>query len=553
MSPNHNIAKLVTKNAKDLSSQKAIISLIKNKIKQITFEEVDQFTDRYAFGFNKAGITKGMKVLMLVPHSIEFYLIIFSLFKTGAVPIIIDPGMKKKDLLKCIDQADAEAMVGIPIAFLLKKVFKKNFKSIKINIIVGPKLFFKAISLNSFNAINKKEHFEIVNVNSNDMAAILFTSGSTGVAKGVVYEHGMFFHQTQIIKEMFQLKPGLSDLPCFPLFGLFSLALGVTLYLPDIDTSFPAKADPAKIVKAINKYEITNCFASPAIWEKVINYCINNNLRLHSLKNSMAAGAPINYSLLHNMKKYLLSNEGDMWVPYGATESLPVSVITASERLKTDELHLHKIASINVGKAVNGVQIKIIESTEHEINSIQQAKELNALQIGEIIVKSASTTKVYYKQEEKTKLAKIKDDNSFWHRMGDVGFLDAESNLWYCGRKDHVVKINDNITLYSIPCELIANQHDSVFRSALVSVKNQSNTIEPVIVVELKRGIREKNKKYIANEILSFIQSQLGHSYISKLLFYKYLPVDVRHNAKINREYLAHWSQNQIFFYEISK
>ena len=159
-------------------------------------------------------------------------------------------------------------------------------------------------------------------------------------------------------------------------------------------------------------------------------------------------------------------------------------------------------------------------------------------------MKASWVTKTYFNREDVTHLAKIPDGKTFWHRMGDVGKWDEQNRLWFCGRKSHRV-VTHVKTLFTIPCEALFNQHTDVRRSALVGIGSGSHR-EPVIIIE------PENKNRVANNRADFIQELLEiaaastHTQsIKKVLFYPDFPVDVRHNAKIFREKLAAWAENQ--------
>ena len=157
-------------------------------------------------------------------------------------------------------------------------------------------------------------------------------------------------------------------------------------------------------------------------------------------------------------------------------------------------------------------------------------------------MKAPWVTKTYYNSEDVTRLAKIPDGETFWHRMGDVGKLDEQNRLWFCGRKSHRV-ITHLETLFTIPCEALFNQHPDVKRSALVGIGSGSYR-KPVIIIEPENKNRVVNNAFI--QVLLEIAASSSHTRsIKKVLFYPDFPVDVRHNAKIFREKLAAWAENQ--------
>jgi acyl-CoA synthetase (AMP-forming)/AMP-acid ligase II len=546
-----NIAQFIPQLAEKYPDSKAIIYKLGRRYMECTFKEFEEISNSYAAGFLQQGIKKGTRVIMLVPHSLDFYLVMFSLFKVGAVPVVVDPGMRKKDMLICIKESQAEALIGIPLAHLLKSVFKSYFQSCNISIIVGKKTIWQGVTLKDIKTQFANAKRIMVETLETDLSAILFTSGSTGIAKGVEYEHGMFYQQVIAIQNLYDIRPGNKDLPCFPLFGLFSLAMGVTLILPDINPSKPAKVNPKKIVEPILKYGITNCFASPAIWNNVCAYCEKNKITLPSLRVALAAGAPIAGHIIKRLCENVLPKNGDVFTPYGATESLPVASISGRDRLAHTMEKTNTGSGICVGSPVQNVKVKIISIENNPIINLRDIVELPNGEIGEILVSSPSTTKQYFLKPDKTKLSKIYEDNIVWHRMGDVGYLDTNGVLWFCGRKDHRVEISKSEVLFTIPCEGIFNTHPKVSRTALVGIKIEKNTIVPVLMIELKSEFWKLKGQGLAQEILGLGQKFPHTKKIKKAIFYKDFPVDIRHNAKIDREYLAKWAQIQPSFFEL--
>ncbi|HEX6985639.1 MAG TPA: fatty acid CoA ligase family protein [Planctomycetaceae bacterium] len=379
-----------------------------------------------------------------------------------------------------------------------------------------------------------------------DPAAIIFTSGGTGPPKGVVYEHGMFAAQVELLRERFDVRPGEVDLPGFPLFALFNAAMRVTTVVPDIDPTRPAKADPRKILDPIRRYGVTQAFGSPALWNRVGRHCERTGETIPHLKRALSAGAPVPLHVLKRMTAALAEPGADLHTPYGATEALPVATIAASEVLSETAERSRHGAGTCVGRPFPQVRVKILEITDGPIASLGDVRELPPGEIGEIVVSSPSATREYFRRPRETALAKIPDGDGFWHRMGDVGYLDGQGRLWFCGRKAHVVETGHG-RMFSVCCEAIFNEHPDVYRSALVGIGPKGRQ-RPVIVVELE-GFRgpidaDLRRLALANPLTERIDT---------FLYHKSFPVDVRHNIKIDRERLGRWAAKRLGVAEASR
>ncbi len=540
-----NIAHRLTHLSKTTPQKKAVLFPHwdkKNKVyhyESLTFKGLEVRANKFAQGLLKLGLKKGDKTLLFLRPSLDFSAMTFALFKLGIVPVFIDPGMGRKNLLKCIKECSPVGLIAEPEVHLARLIYFKHFKSVKYFVTSGKRSWGKMIKMSDLKK-DKIRSLENLDFDADETAAILFTSGGTGAPKGVVYTHAIFENQTTMLKEMYGLTENDIDLPGFPLFALFTIAMGMTSCIPDMDPSKPGACDPKKIIQNIFDNKASFVAGSPAIWERVADYCIEHNILLPSVKFVVMFGAPVSISL-HLKFKSLLPN-GTTYTPYGATEALPVSHINGRFILKETAHLTQKGLGTCIGKPVPGVEIKIIKITDEVIETFHDAHFLKAMEVGEIIVSGPTVTKEYLNLPQKTKEAKIintNDNNRLWHRMGDIGYLDSQGLLWFLGRKAHRVETKDYGLLTPISCEAIFNQHVDVKRSALVGLGEQGSQ-EPVIVIERKDGqyLSGKERSVFENELLKIAKLYPHTQMIQKIYLSKHFPVDVRHNIKIDRQKL---------------
>ncbi len=509
---------------------------------QLTFLQLEQQSDQLAFGLEQRGITRGTRTILMVPPGMDFFTLIFAMFKVGAIPVVVDPGMGIDRMLSCFEQGRPEAFIGIEKAHVLRTFKPGFFKTVKVWVTVGRRWFWNGVTLNQLMA-DGNEPFPVAQTTANETAAILFTTGSTGPAKGVVYTHGNFHAQLVQIQQHFKIGPDEIDLPTFPLFALFDPALGMTAVIPDMDPTQPAFVNPERIIEAIHNQGVTNMFASPALLNRVGKFGRANGVSLPSLRRVISAGAPVTPANIEQFSS-MLEPSAQIHTPYGATESVPILSIESNEIL-TETRSLSELGfGICIGRPICDTKVAIIGLSDDPIKHFSEDLVVDNSEVGEIIVKAPLATRHYYNNPEADMLAKIKDGDGFWHRMGDLGWKDSKGRIWFCGRKSHRVVMGKN-NLFTIPCEAIFNNHESVFRSALVGVgPKQMQT--PVIIVEPIPGL--KDKKNLIQELETLALSHDLTKGIHHILIHPSFPVDIRHNAKIFREKLAVWATKKLGF-----
>lgn len=545
-----NIARHLTRMAKLRPYQEAVIfPAARDKsgraaYTHLTFKQLDEMSENVARGLLENGITSGMRTAFMVKPSLEFFVITFALFKAKAIPVLIDPGIGLKNMKRCLRESEAEAFVGIPAAHLARKIlgWKGKHNSWKKLVSIGNRSFPGTISYQTL-LVEKAQQNHLPESRLDDIAAILFTSGSTGAPKGAIYTHRNFLAQVELLSSSLRIAIGERDLCTFPLFALFAPALGMTAVIPEMDFTRPAKVDPLKIKEAIDNFGISNMFGSPALIKRVAAYGQDHAWHFPSLLRVISAGAPVPASVIEGFRS-LLPESAEFYTPYGATESLPVAI--AESRLLLGEARRKHSSGrgLCVGTPVAPSLVKILRITDDALESFSEADLLSGTEIGEIMVSGAQVTESYYNRKDSTLAAKIRDeDGRLFHRMGDLGYVDDEGHLWFCGRKTHRVQSSKG-ELYTIPTEAIFNLHPKVARTALVGLGQTPNQT-PLLCVEPKEPMSKSEQAQLFSELKAIAAQHEHTKSVQNFLLHPDFPVDIRHNAKIFREKLKVWADQQ--------
>ena len=502
-----------------------------------TFRQLDQESDAAAAHLAQAGLAAGDRVLLAVRPGHDLIVGMFALLKLGAVPVAIDPGMGWSAFLDCVRRSRPTALVGVRAASLLSRLPFAAFRTLRARVTVGGAAWRQALASDSATPRPLSE------VGPDTLAAILFTSGSTGAPKGVCYTHGMFDAQIELVRSTYGIRPGETDMAMLPLFALFNPALGTTTVTPLLDPSKPLAADPGPLVTALIGEKVTCSFGSPAIWGKVADHCEARGLKLPDLRRLLIAGAPVSGELLAKLR--VIAPHCETHTPYGATECLPVTTIAADELLGEARERALRGYGTCVGRPVSGVEIRVIRETDGAIATLADATPCAVGEIGEIIATGPSVTREYDGLPEATLAAKIADGARVWHRMGDLGSLDTEDRLSFFGRRVEKVRTADG----DLPTESVEpafRQHPQVFRCALIGLGVAPSQV-PTLVVEPRAGAFPADdaarERFIA-ELRDVAKTCPLAEHVKHIVFQRTLPVDVRHNAKIHRLQLAkEWTQ----------
>ena len=543
MSDLANIAAFLPQMARERPEQAAIVETIgrlngQRQFATLTFAQLDARTDQIARGLQHLGLARGERIVVMVKPSLDFFAVMFGLWKAGLVPVLIDPGLGRRQLQQCLAEVAPHGFIGIPMAQLARVLLGWGKPTVRHVVTVGKRWLWSGATLHEVLRLGESGAPVMADTRGEDLAAVLFTSGSTGVAKGVEYQHRHFIAQVELIRTTYGILPGEIDLPTFPPFALFDPALGMTTILPQMDFTRPASVDPRELHELIQHFQVTNVFGSPALLATVSRDAQTSGAKWQTVRRVISAGAPASVQTLEKMK-LLLPKNAQVFTPYGATECMPVSNIGSWTVLGQTRAQTEQGAGVCVGEIVAPNDVRIIAIDDGPLADWVDVREMPAGEIGEICVSGPTATQAYFGREKANALAKIHDGERLWHRMGDTGYKDAQGRLWYCGRKSHRVQMPDRV-LHTAPVEEVLNTHPAVRRTALVPVTVAWGVV-PLVCVELEPG------RLLPHALLFAELTEMARPFgITRFLVHPAFPVDIRHNAKIGREILAVWAQERL-------
>lgn len=517
----------------------------KRKYKKYTYAQLSADTESVAPGLREMGIKERTRIVCMTPPGYESCVIGLALQRVGAMTLWIDPAVGYLNVGERLRRIQPEAFVGIPAALLGRTVFGWGPRFPKKSIVIDG--YFPGSR--TIKSLRRKapENPPKPDVTPDDPVTILYTTGSTGPAKPTLYLHRNYSHVYRIAQQSWRFDPEKNppvDMAIFPAFFFIALSAGGTVVVPPIKPlgETPAKSDPKALLEVINDCNVQTCFASPVLLENMAKYAVSNNIKTPSLKRIIGGGAPI----FSDVKKSLLEmmgTEGQVFANYGATEALPSTEMGAQEALAETFPLTEKGAGLCVGRPFEGVEVRIVRIVDGPIPSINQTEKLPNGEIGEILVRSQHISPGYYLEPQSDIKNKVPDPEGQWHRLGDTGYIDDKKRLWTCGRVGHRV-ISKEGPVMPLLTEPIFDSHPQVHRSGLVGVNFNGAEI-PVICVQLNLE-KEVSEKDIRKSLLKMAASHPSTKAIQHVLFVKKLPVDPRHNSKIERPTLAKWASKKL-------
>lgn len=512
---------------------------------QLSYRDVDEWSEALAQGFDEAGIARGTRTIVLVTPGPELYVSLFALLKIGAVPVVIDPGMGLRRMLSCLRAVDAEAFIGVPPAHAVRTVFRRYFRDVRTKITVGRRWFWGGHALRTWGrapAVAKPSRPQIP---AGELAMIVFTTGSTGPAKAVEMTHGMLaamIDQVDVARE--RTAPGTS-LITLPLFGVIDILLGSRCVLPPLVPGKVGSTDPAQVVDAIQRFEVRTLFGSPALLVPLLAHLEDTRAQLPTLRSIYSGGAPVPHTCIAGLRG-VLDRDVEVHAGYGATEAIPMASIESRELLGGLIERAQLGEGTCLGRPSFGLEARVVAISDEPIARWADAEELQGQvgEVGEVVVSGPNVSTRYYWPEKANALGKIVDGDRIWHRTGDLGWIDDDGRIWFCGRKSQRVRTAER-TMFTVQCEQVFAGVDGVARTALVGVGSPGSQ-RPVLCVEVAPGLADERRGRLLDDLRATAQGHDCTAPIDDFLVHPGFPVDIRHNAKIGREELAVWAQKKL-------
>jgi acyl-CoA synthetase (AMP-forming)/AMP-acid ligase II len=510
------------------------------RYRRYTYHRLSDDAESVAVGLREMGIVERTRTIFMAAPSYEACVVYLALTRVGATIVMIDPSVGLRNVAERLNRLRPEAFVGVPLAHVARVVFGWGPRVTRRTIVVGSSAFFPGARTVASLRRPAPAEPRRADVTPEDPLCVLYTTGSTGPAKPALYTHRNFCGVFRIVRESWavDLSKGIPvDMAAFPAFFVVGLSMGGTVVVPPIDFTrqTPATADPAALLEAIEDCGVRSLFGSPVLLENLARYANAHGIQTPRLERVIGGGAPITGPAMAALTKMMPN--GEAFANYGATEALPSTAHGAKETLEDTWAKTQAGRGICVGRPFSGVELRIARIQD------RPAVDFEALpqgEIGEILVRSPHVSAAYLDDTESTRKNKI----GTWHRLGDAGYLDDVGRLWVCGRVSQRVR-GPRGPLFSLLCEPIFDAHPKVRRSGLVGVPRGGAEL-PVICVELVPEHAGSDRGALRAELLTLASTLEITKDVRDVLFIDHLPVDPRHQSKIERPKLARWAEAQL-------
>ena len=506
--------------------------------RSVTFGELDELVQRTAEGlFGTGGVQVGDRVAVMIPPGVDLAIALYACWRMGAVPVLIDGGLGPAQMGAAMKVAHPNHLIGIRRALAAARTLRWPGRRIAVEPThrVARRLLGVEHDLAS---LQDAPSVPLPAVDPDAEAAVVFTSGATGPSKGVRYSAARIDTQIRTLVEQYNISADDSLVAAFAPFALYGPAMGIPSAVPDMDVSSPGTLTAATLLDAVEAVDASLVFASPAailsVLETLDELGARDRTALDHVRLLLSAGAPVPGHVLRAAVDRLVPNAA-AHTPYGMTECLPVADIdlVSLESLGPDALH-H--LGVCVGMPVDSVELLIDPLDELGVPTGLPTSEPGLL--GEVWVRAAHQRLGYDRLWHTTHLASPADGT---HATGDIGTIDADGRLWIGGRTGHVIRTATG-PVAPTPIERAVDMLDGIRRSAAVGVGPAGAQVMVVIAETSDAGRRPRQSSLDRIDRIRAAVAEATGLDVAACLEVPSLPVDRRHNSKIDRTRLADWA-----------
>lgn len=513
-----NIVEVLKTQAGERPQSVALIEAQCKNNRSFTYSEIEKASSRAARLLSQAGLCAGDAVLVFQPMSADLYIALLAIFRLKLVAVFIDPSAGIKHIERCCKLIPPKALIATPKAHVLQLRIPA-LRRIPIKFSTR----FRLPGTKSWDRWKQcPENGDIEPCEYNTPALITFTSGSTGEPKVAVRTHGFLLAQHRVLAKQLSLTHEDTVLCTLPIFVLSHLGSGIASLMPHADLRRPGFIDAGPVIRQIQTYKVTHIEASPAFFEPIVRYCQTRQITLPGLKKILTGGGPVFPRMLDQLQH--LAPHAEIVAVYGSTEAEPIAQISGDA---VGDIERHSMTcgkGLLAGEPIKDIHLRIIPDRWGASRAPLSRSQFDALclppgKVGEIVVTGDHVLSGYWKGQGNSE-TKFSVSEAIWHRTGDAGYLDKKGRLWLLGRC--MARIEDQRgILYPFAVESAVSQYPNIRRSACVACKTRRT-----LAIEPEHPVSSKD--------MAALKAALSWAAIDRIVALKRIPVDPRHNAKLD-------------------
>ena len=488
----------------------------------MSYGDLDKYSDRLAAYLSSLGLQKGDRVATMLPNCTQHVLAIYGILKAGCIMVPFNVMLKEQEIRYICEQSGAKAIICLDLLAPMVLPVAQDLGMIQVVSVHGADFSEPTAKVPPLLAMPKQkvegavDFMEIIESGQgpvpqvkidpeNDLACLLYTSGTTGFPKGAMITHCNYNHAAGLLVDLIALDD--TD-RLYMLFPLFHVAGQTLILFPAVMAQATCAAipmfDPEDMLDLIQRFKLTFGFAPPTAYIGLLNHPNFDQFDLSSLKHTLASGAPVPPTLQDEWQKKAGTY---LYAGYGCTES------TACGPGAVEMINKNKPGCGTLGVCTG--EIKVVD---------ENGTIVPRGTVGEFVLRGEGIVKGYWQNPEETD--KLFTEDGWWY-TGDAGYMDEEGFLFFVERiKDLIVASGYNIAPAEV--ENYLYQHPAILEAAVIGIPDdyRGETVKAFIVPKPNAQVteqeilifcKEKMAAYKAPKVVEFID-ELPKNQSGKLL-----------------------------------